>query len=191
MTRLKYFIRLLLAALTRSGCPLSESNAWRHLVCEECSPAVEGGFDAENNQVVICQKRVVDDDRAEAVLTHELVHMYDFCTAKVDFNNVRHLACTEVRFDLYKNYRKSHFMCIFYDTGRAANLSQRCRFSALGSRLSARAHRECVRELAAGSVASIKQELSRDEARSAVDEVFDRCYADLEPIGRHSWGDRY
>ena len=30
------------------------------------------------------------------VLTHELVHAYDFARVKYDVNNLRHLACTEV-----------------------------------------------------------------------------------------------
>ncbi len=30
------------------------------------------------------------------VLTHELIHAYDFCRAHVDWNNLDHLACTEV-----------------------------------------------------------------------------------------------
>ena len=29
------------------------------------------------------------------VITHELVHAYDHCRAEIDYNNLRHLACTE------------------------------------------------------------------------------------------------
>ena len=29
-------------------------------------------------------------------LTHELVHSYDYCRAELDWNNLHHLACTEV-----------------------------------------------------------------------------------------------
>lgn len=29
-------------------------------------------------------------------LTHELVHSYDYCRAKLDWNDLHHLACTEV-----------------------------------------------------------------------------------------------
>jgi hypothetical protein len=28
---------------------------------------------------------------------HELIHAYDICRAKVDWNNCRHYACTEIR----------------------------------------------------------------------------------------------
>jgi inner membrane protease ATP23 len=48
-------------------------------------------------KVVICANRCRTDQRVAEILTHELVHLYDNCTAKVDFNNLHHLACTEVR----------------------------------------------------------------------------------------------
>jgi len=31
------------------------------------------------------------------VLSHEMIHMFDFCRADVDFTNLEHLACTEVQ----------------------------------------------------------------------------------------------
>ena len=33
----------------------------------------------------------------EHTLVHELVHMYDQCMFRVDWNNLRHHACSEVR----------------------------------------------------------------------------------------------
>lgn len=30
------------------------------------------------------------------VLTHELIHAYDHCRAHVDWQNIKHLACSEV-----------------------------------------------------------------------------------------------
>ena len=35
-------------------------------------------------------------------LTHELVHSYDYCRAKLDWNDLHHLACTEVRVALVR-----------------------------------------------------------------------------------------
>ena len=35
------------------------------------------------------------------VLTHELIHAYDFARVKYDVNNLRHLACTEVRSECF------------------------------------------------------------------------------------------
>ncbi len=48
-------------------------------------------------QVVICSNRCTTDEKVEEILAHELVHMYDHCTGKVDFEDVRHLACSEIR----------------------------------------------------------------------------------------------
>ena len=157
---------LLIDAMRHFGCAVGGANAWRHMVCEECSPDVEGGFDVTTNQVVICSNHCKTDDKVAEILKHELVHMYDHCTADVNFDNVSHLACTEVR---------------------AANLSQ-CRFDVWNSRLSGSAHRDCVKDKAARSVAIIKN-VSAEEAVRAVDAVFVRCYADLEPVGRRTAGE--
>lgn len=33
----------------------------------------------------------------QGVLTHEMIHMFDFCRNELDFKNIDHLACTEIR----------------------------------------------------------------------------------------------
>ena len=59
-------------------------------------------------------------------LTHELVHTYDYCRAHLDWNNLEHLACTEVDHSvlpcpiLSANYPDLQI--------RAANLSGECFF---------------------------------------------------------------
>lgn len=42
---------------------------------------------------------------------------------------------------------------------------------------------ECVKTKAIQSVLAVRN-VSEEEARAAVNRVFNRCYADLEPIGR-------
>ena len=54
-------------------------------------------YDMTNNQVVICSNKCQDLNTVTTILTHELVHMYDNCTAAMDWNNIHHLACSEVR----------------------------------------------------------------------------------------------
>jgi len=87
-------ISLLISALERSGCPF---NPLRHLSCERCRKGLAGGYDRQTNQIVLCTDYCRDLDRVSRTLTHELVHMYDYCTAVIDFNNLDQLACTEVR----------------------------------------------------------------------------------------------
>lgn len=33
----------------------------------------------------------------QGVLTHEMIHMFDYCRNELDFRNMEHLACTEIR----------------------------------------------------------------------------------------------
>ena len=47
--------------------------------------------------MVICSNKCQDLERVTQILSHELVHMFDDCTAKVDWTNLYHLACSEVR----------------------------------------------------------------------------------------------
>lgn len=161
--------RLLMEAMGRFGCAVGGAAAWRHFVCEECAPGVEGGFDVAANQVVVCHNQCAGDPAKVAeVAKHELVHMYDHCVARVDFEDPAHLACTEVR---------------------AANLAQ-CRSGGLLSRsrlVAGGSHRDCVRERAARSVAVIRG-VGPAEAAADVEAVFERCYADLEPLGRRPAG---
>jgi hypothetical protein len=51
-------------------------------------------------QVVLCQNRIPDQEWMDRTLTHELIHAFDHCRAKVDWNNCEHHACSEVRVQL-------------------------------------------------------------------------------------------
>ena len=66
-------------------------------------------------QIVVCQNNSSSRRLCCNVMAHELIHMFDFCRAKVDFTNLEHLACTEVGHEatlikqLYKlDIRKFH-----------------------------------------------------------------------------------
>lgn len=48
-------------------------------------------------QIVVCQNRATRKGLIQAVLTHEMIHMFDYCRHKLDFRNKQHLACTEIR----------------------------------------------------------------------------------------------
>lgn len=69
----------------------------RHISCEICDDSVTGGYDPEQNQIVICQNSSNTGGFVQGVLTHEMIHMFDYCTNHLDFKNVEHLACTEIR----------------------------------------------------------------------------------------------
>ena len=62
-------------------------------------------YDLEHNQVVICSQKCSTLDKVSTILSHELVHMYDHCVAKVDWNDIYHLACSEVSSYTYQDQR--------------------------------------------------------------------------------------
>ena len=53
----------------------------------------------------------------EHTIVHELVHMYDQCMFRVDWNNLRHHACSEVRIipiTLAFSWRDSNWWRMFF-----------------------------------------------------------------------------
>ena len=54
-------------------------------------------YDLKHNQVVLYSDKCSSQDKVTSVLAHELVHMYDHCVARLDWDNILHLACSEVR----------------------------------------------------------------------------------------------
>lgn len=48
-------------------------------------------------KVVICQNTARSTSMVQGAMTHELIHMFDYCRHKMDLTDIRHLACTEVR----------------------------------------------------------------------------------------------
>ena len=78
----------------------------------------------------------------EEILSHELVHMFDYCTKKINFDQIEHLACSEIR---------------------AASLVSCAKFN-----WNYWSFEHCVKAKAAHSVAVIKN-CDRNEAKKNVD----------------------
>uniref|UniRef100_A0A3Q3IGG0 Mitochondrial inner membrane protease ATP23 n=1 Tax=Monopterus albus TaxID=43700 RepID=A0A3Q3IGG0_MONAL len=138
----------------------------RHFSCEDCDGTVSGGFDASSSQIVLCQNNIRQQSHMNRVVTHELVHAFDHCRADVDwFNNLRHLACSEIR---------------------AANLSGDCSFSTEAARFNfglKQHHQDCVRGRAIRSILAVRK-IGQEEAEKIVNEVFNTCFNDHAPFGR-------
>ena len=98
-----------------------------------------------------------------------LIQMFDACTKKYDHRNAQHLACTEIRKAnlAYCNYNQAVSNKGVFGGGLA--IKDR--------------HKECVRDTAKQFMHHFKF-VPKDVASKAVDKVFDKCYSDLEPIGR-------
>lgn len=146
-------VKTLVNALNSSGCPFVPD---RHIACAPCDQALSGGYDDTHNQVIICSNTCKSDSKVEEILSHELVHMFDYCTKKVTFDRIDHLACSEIRAASLASCAKVNWNYWSFE--------------------------HCVKAKAAHSVAVIKN-CDRKEAKKHVDKVFDKCYNDLEPIG--------
>ncbi|XP_055681733.1 mitochondrial inner membrane protease ATP23 homolog [Lutzomyia longipalpis] len=157
-------VKLMMGALKSSGCPI---DIRRHFSCEVCDPSVTGGYDPVLNQIVICQNSSRNEGMIQGVLTHELIHMFDFCRNELDFQNIDHLACTEIR---AANLAHCSFLSA-WTQGDASPLNIKT------------THQDCVKSKALASVLAVRN-VSKDEAIEAIERVFPKCYADLEPIGR-------
>ena len=67
------------------------------VVCAPCDFTRSGGFSPDGGLVVLCQGKFMSKGHMEDTIVHELVHMYDHAKFKVDWNNLRHHACSDVR----------------------------------------------------------------------------------------------
>jgi inner membrane protease ATP23 len=56
-----------------------------------------GGFSPDHG-ILICANEMRDKKHLEDTLAHEMVHAWDHLRWKVDWADLRHAACTEVRF---------------------------------------------------------------------------------------------
>lgn len=83
----------MLKHLRLSGCEVPPSN----VLCAPCDLTRAGGFSPDPGAVVLCSGHFFSEAHMEHTLMHELVHMYDHCKFKVDWTNLRHHACSEVR----------------------------------------------------------------------------------------------
>ncbi|CDS00327.1 related to ATP23-putative metalloprotease of the mitochondrial inner membrane [Sporisorium scitamineum] len=142
------------------------------LVIAPCPPSIAGGFSpslpsepTSHSSILLCSNRIYSKSHLEDTLSHEMVHWFDHCRFLVDWSNLRHHACSEIR---------------------AASLSGDCRFARefirrnYGFKLQ---HQKCVKRRA---VLSILENLAcngdREKAERTVDEVFESCFGDTRPF---------
>jgi len=166
-------LRLMVSALKAHGCAADLFD--RHLSIDCCHPGknVEhiGNYDERNNQIFICANNVarMNAGVVHSFLLRSLIEMFDACLHKYNYRDARHLACTEVRkwnlgyCSLGENYARPG-----------------------GTHLIKNQQKNCVRDQAIRSLHHVKF-VPMDVAKKAVDEVFDKCYSDLEPVGRRCW----
>ena len=164
-------IKLMLGALKSQGCITDLS---RHISCDMCKEGKEftnqGGYDESTNQVFVCANNVGKSyGVVHGTILRNLITMFDTCTRKVDFHNVNHLACMEIR---KANLAGCNFMI---------HLTRNNPLEIRGQ------HANCV---ANSAIYVLNSKIDNYElAKKAVYDVFPKCYKDLEPIGRRCRND--
>lgn len=132
--------------------------------CEICKEPKYGGFHPQLG-IQLCANYIPDKWKLNDTLSHELVHWYDNTQFYVDWLNLRHHACTEIR---------------------AASLSGECAIMTEFKKRSglgrvAKGHQECVKRIATLSVIGHPACKSREQAEAVVDDVFRSCFNDTRP----------
>ncbi|KAJ3157716.1 hypothetical protein HDU89_000093 [Geranomyces variabilis] len=157
-------IRHLLAALAANKCAF---NPKTDIKFETCAPNFGGGYGPKYG-MVLCSNTLHEKQLVEDAITHELVHVYDYCTkprgeAGMD---IHQHACTEIR---------------------AASLSGDCKWTREVKRLGHRVgfsnvFERCVRRRATAAVQRHPDCRDADHAREVVDAVYTKCVEDIDPF---------
>lgn len=64
--------------------------------CSECTSDKASGFNPKSNEIILNKSITWKMTLADSI-NHELIHAYDACTTKLDWNNINHFACAEIR----------------------------------------------------------------------------------------------
>jgi len=132
--------------------------------CLPCNRLQTGGFSPKFG-ILLCQNHLRDRGHLEDTLAHELVHAYDHLRFDVDWQNLKHHACSEIR---------------------ASSLSGECRWTreafTRGVWDFTQHHQDCVRRRAALSVRNHPKCKDDAQATQVVNQVFDSCFADTRPF---------
>lgn len=153
-------VRFMMEQVARVGGKLDDN----HIFCDECTEMVGGGYNLELG-ILLCQNRILSKRHLEDTLAHELVHAYDDARFKVDWTNLRHHACAEIRASTL--------------SGECAMLRE-LRKTGLGG--FAGKFQECIRRRATILVSANPNCASPEQAARVVDEVFELCFKDTRPF---------
>lgn len=165
------YLRHLWTSIEKQGCKLDLA---RHFSCELCEPGKEvqhsGTFDESTNQVVICANNNNKRQCCGTLIRH-MISMFDKCARKQEEgDNLEQVACTEIR---KANLGNCNYMVYamrgFTEETSPFNYNNQ--------------HKTCVKFTALESLEKARF-VPKEKAIEIVNKVFDKCYLDLEPIGR-------
>ncbi|CAG8580121.1 9109_t:CDS:2 [Dentiscutata heterogama] len=149
----------MLKNLEEAGCKPDK----KHFKCLPCDNTRSGGFSPDHG-IMLCQNRFSSKRHIEDTMVHEMIHLYDHCRFKVDWNSCLHHACSEVR---------------------AAALSGDCKWTReikRGFFNFTKQHQACAKRRAILSVQKNAACSAPGVAERAVTEVFESCFNDTRPF---------
>ncbi|ANQ09529.1 Uncharacterized protein PCOAH_00047010 [Plasmodium coatneyi] len=88
---------------SKENCSCSEISPIRYSNSPTTSPSngresnYVGGYNPINNTIWICSNNIKNYYKLKYILTHELIHAFDFARANIDMYNCHHIACSEIR----------------------------------------------------------------------------------------------
>ncbi|KAE8447922.1 Mitochondrial inner membrane protease atp23 [Mollisiaceae sp. DMI_Dod_QoI] len=123
-----------------------------------------GGFSPDHG-ILLCANEMRDRKHLEDTLAHEMVHAWDHLRWKLDWADLRHAACSEIR---------------------ASSLSGECRwmreFWTRSNWTLTQQHQNCVRARAVKSLMNRPSCKDDVQAVKVVNEVWDSCFSDTRPF---------
>ncbi|KAL6927239.1 hypothetical protein ACO0SA_003534 [Hanseniaspora valbyensis] len=140
----------------------------KHLICDICPDNTKlAGFHPDLG-ILICANQISSSNKflLESSITHEMIHYYDNMRFKVNLNNLKHHACTEIRASML-----SGECAMSFEFFRKFST-----FKMFGG------FKECVRRRATLSVTNNPNCESPEVAQKVVDEVWNSCFGDTRPF---------
>lgn len=161
MTQYSPTVRFMFDQIKQAGGYVSPNK----INCQICEDPKLGGFHPDLG-IQLCANYIPDKWVLNDTLSHELIHWYDNTRFKVDWMNLKHHACSEIR---------------------AASLSGECAIMTefwknSGMMRIAKGHQACVKRRAALSVVGHPKCKDMEHAKEVVDEVFRSCFNDTRPF---------
>ncbi|KAJ2813510.1 Mitochondrial inner membrane protease atp23 [Coemansia furcata] len=145
--------------LKKSGFALDNKN----MPCMKCDEMRSGGYSSDG-VIQLCYNRIRGKGHLETTMAHEMVHAYDDKNFDLDWYNLDHHACTEIR---------------------AASLSGDCTWfqeMMRGNLGFLKHHQVCVKRRAVLSLLANPSCKSAKHAEAAVNKVFKSCFTDTRPF---------
>lgn len=138
----------------------------KNITCEPCDDLKGGGFHPQMG-ILLCSNWIRDKWQLEDILTHELVHAYDYLKFNLDYNNLKHHACTEIRASMLSGECR-----IFNEIRKTGLANFDKKFQA------------CIKRRAVLSVQANPKCKDSVEAEKIVGAVWTSCFNDTRPFER-------